>query len=125
MLTLPQAMENNQIRNDFFWALGTCAESKRFKRLYDSVLHKLLVRLTSEKGEGITLRPFYYYVTYNIIDKARQLIIGQDLVSFLEGIPVPASPQQLQSLFSGRLDHICMFVSIDFTFNCYIQVEYH
>jgi len=88
---LEKALSNEQIRNDLFWSLGTCAESKRYKRLYDSVQHKLLVALTAEKGE----------------DKARQLIIGQDLVSFLEGIPASATASQLHNLFAGKLDHIC------------------
>lgn len=85
---LDQALGDAQFCNDMYWGLATCAESKKYKRLYDSVLHKLLVVLSATKGEAT----------------ARQLITGQDLISFLERIPVAATPQELQSLFANELE---------------------
>jgi phosphatidylinositol 3-kinase len=87
---LGQALADYHFCNDLYWALVTCAESKKHKRLYDSVLQKLLVAITSTHGEA----------------RARQLIIGQDLVSFLEAIPAPPNAQQIQGLLSN-LDRLC------------------
>lgn len=87
---LSQALSDYHFCNDLYWALVTCAESKRYKRLYDSVLQRLLVAVTSTHGEA----------------RARQLIIGQDLVSCLEGIPAPPNTQQIHGLFAN-LDRMC------------------